>query len=198
MREDVPFLLAPSLLAHLHQQLAKIAAIGQSEECLRRALEALRDVLAVLDATFAHPLAHSGDKGRFQRRLCNIGDARSAECCACLSRYQKLGCYSKCNRVGQSVIVSFQGKAAKDIWERNESKSLPRAHWIRAKALLTIMHATQTREDLRILGEPPTIRLHKLTGDRQGYWSVTIRLPWCITFKFSKGEFSDVMIQKYH
>ena len=96
------------------------------------------------------------------------------------------------------MIVSFQGKVAKDIWERNESKSLPRAHWLRAKALLTIMHATQTLEDLRIHAEPPNTRLHKLTGDRQGYWSITIRLPWCITFKFSKGEFSEVMIENYH
>jgi len=66
---------------------------------------------------------------------------------------------------------------ARDIWERNESQSLPRAHWLRAKALLTIMHETQTLQDLRIHGEPPNIWLHKLTGDRQGYWSVTIRLP---------------------
>jgi hypothetical protein len=42
------------------------------------------------------------------------------------------------------------------------------------------------------------VLLHLLTGDRQGYWSVTIRLPWCITFKFSKGEFSEVMIENYH
>jgi toxin HigB-1 len=96
------------------------------------------------------------------------------------------------------VIVSFQGKVARDIWETNESKSLPRSHWIRAKALLTIMHATHTLEDLRIRGEPPNIRLHKLTGDRQGYWSVTIRLPWCITFEFSKGEFSELMIENCH
>ncbi len=96
------------------------------------------------------------------------------------------------------MIVGFQGKVARDIWERNESKSLPRALWIRAKALLTIMHATRTLEDLRIRSEPLNIRLHKLTGDRHGYWSVTIRLPWCITFKFSKGEFSEVMIENYH
>ena len=66
---------------------------------------------------------------------------------------------------------------------------------IRAKALLTVMHATTTLDDLRIRGEPPSIRLHKLRGDRRGSWSVAIRLPWCITFKFKDGEFSEAMIE---
>ncbi len=96
------------------------------------------------------------------------------------------------------MIVSLKGKVAKDIWTTNQSKTLPRDLWIRAKALLTIMHATTTLDDLRIQGEPPNIRLHKLRGDRRDYWSVTIKLPWCITFKFQNGEFSEVKIENYH
>jgi len=96
------------------------------------------------------------------------------------------------------MIVSFKGKISKDIWESNESKTLPRDLWLRAKALLTIMHATTTLDDLRIQGQPPDIRLHKLKGDRSGYWSVTIKLPWCITFKYDKGDFSEVKIENYH
>jgi len=52
--------------------------------------------------------------------------------------------------------------------------------------------------DLRVEGEPPGIRLHKLRGDRRNYWSVTIKLPWCITFKFNNGEFSEVRVENYH
>ncbi len=96
------------------------------------------------------------------------------------------------------MIVSLKGKIAREIWETNRSRSLPRELWLRAKALMTIMHSTQTLEDLRIHGEPPRIRLHKLSGDRRGYWSVTISLPWCITFRFANGEFSDVKIENYH
>ena len=96
------------------------------------------------------------------------------------------------------MITGFKGKIAKDIWEQNQSKTLPRDLWLRAKALLTIMHATSTLDDLRIRGEPPHIRLHKLRGDRAGYWSVTIKLPWCITFRFEDGEFSEVKIENYH
>lgn len=96
------------------------------------------------------------------------------------------------------MIVSFSNKAAKDIWETNCSKHLPKEHWVRAKALLTIMHSTVDLEDLIIKGQPPNIRLHKLKAAKKDYWSVTIKLPWCITFKFKAGEFSEVKIENYH
>ena len=96
------------------------------------------------------------------------------------------------------MIISLGNKAAKDIWETNRSKSLPKELWLRTKALLTIMHNTQTLDDLQIHGQPPNVRLHKLKGDRKEYWSVTIKLPWCITFKFKDGEFSEVKIENYH
>jgi len=96
------------------------------------------------------------------------------------------------------MIISFNGKVVKDIWETNQSKYLPAELWIRAKALLTIMHSTTKLDDLKIQGGPPNIRLHKLKGEPKEYWSVTIKLPWCITFKFSHGEFSEVKIENYH
>ena len=96
------------------------------------------------------------------------------------------------------MLTSFKSKVARDIWETNASRSLPREYWLRAKALLTIMHSTRVLEDLKIQGQPPNIRLHKLKGIRKAYWSVTIALPWCITFKFNDGEFSEVMIENFH
>ena len=96
------------------------------------------------------------------------------------------------------MIISFSGKLSRDIWETNRSKTLPSEQWLRAKALLTIMHSTQSLDDLRIKGQPPEIRLHKLKGSRKEYWSVTIKLPWCITFKYHDGEFSEVKIENYH
>lgn len=63
---------------------------------------------------------------------------------------------------------------------------------------MTIKHSTNILDDLKIKGEPPTIRLNKLKGNRKEYWSITIKLPWCITFKFKNGEFSEVKIEDYH
>jgi proteic killer suppression protein len=96
------------------------------------------------------------------------------------------------------MIKSFGNRAAQEVWESWESKAVPKDLWMRAKALLTIMHGTTTLEDLKIKGQPPNIRLHKLKGDRKEYWSVTIKLPWCITFRIKDGEFSEVKIENYH
>lgn len=96
------------------------------------------------------------------------------------------------------MIRNFDNKTAQEIWETDKSKLLPQQLWIRAKALLTIMHGTSEMNDLKIQGQPPNIRLHKLKGDRKDEWSVTIKLPWCITFKFKNGEFLDVKIENYH
>jgi toxin HigB-1 len=96
------------------------------------------------------------------------------------------------------MIKSFGNTAAQDVWESLSSKSVPQELWLRAKALMTIMHATTTLNDLKIKGQPPNIRLHKLKGNRKECWSVTIQLPWCITFRFKNGEFSEVKIENYH
>ena len=96
------------------------------------------------------------------------------------------------------MIKGFGNKAAQEVWESNTSKILPKELWVRAKALLSIMHSTTTLDDLKMRGQPPNVRLHKLKGDRKHQWSVTIRLPWCITFEFKNSEFSNVRIENYH
>lgn len=96
------------------------------------------------------------------------------------------------------MIRNFDKKIALDIWENNSSKSLPRDIWMRAKALLTIMHGTSELNDLKIKGQPPNSKLYKLQGSRKEEWSVAIKLPWCLTFKFKKGEFIDVKIENYY
>ena len=98
------------------------------------------------------------------------------------------------------MITSFGNKVAQDIWEFDQSKALPRELWIRAKALLTIMHSTKIIGDLKIKGQPPNIRLHKLKGGRENEWSITLKndSPWRITFEFANGEFSSVKIEDYH
>jgi proteic killer suppression protein len=96
------------------------------------------------------------------------------------------------------MIRNFRSRFTEELWETDSSKKYPREIWIRAKALLTIMHSTSTLDDLKIKGQPPNIRLHKLKGDRKMEWSVTVSLPWCITFQFKNGEFLDVKIENYH
>jgi proteic killer suppression protein len=97
-------------------------------------------------------------------------------------------------------ITSLKGKIAKDIWLIKEAKGLPRDLWTRARLLLEIMNASSRLDNLKIVGSPPDVRLHKLSGDWKGYWSITIHKTsgWRIVFKFNSGEFSNVEIIDYH
>ena len=80
------------------------------------------------------------------------------------------------------MIANFGNRVAKDIWLKDESKSIPNQLSLRAKALLSIMFQVSRLDDLKKLGEPPHLRLDKLKGERKHQWSITIELPWCITF----------------
>lgn len=97
-------------------------------------------------------------------------------------------------------IRSLKGKIANEIWSAAKSKKLPRELWKRTRFLLVLMNASTQLENLRLKGSPPDIRLHKLTGDRRGQWSLTIHRSsgWRIVFEFKNGEFIDVEIVDYH
>ena len=66
--------------------------------------------------------------------------------------------------------------------------------------LLEIMNASSKLENLKLMGSPPDVRLHKLSGDRRGLWSVTIHKVsgWRIVFGFENREFLNVEIVDYH
>jgi proteic killer suppression protein len=56
------------------------------------------------------------------------------------------------------------------------------------------MHAAQKIAEMDVA----TFRLHPLTGDLKGYWSVTVRANWRIVFRFEDGKAIDVDLVDYH
>jgi proteic killer suppression protein len=44
----------------------------------------------------------------------------------------------------------------------------------------------------------PTLRLHPLKGDLQGFWSITLRANWRIIFRFENGKAFDLDLVDYH
>ena len=57
------------------------------------------------------------------------------------------------------------------------------------------IHAATSLEFLRI---PPNNRLEKLSGDREGQWSIRINDQWRVCFRFERGHAQDVEIEDYH
>lgn len=96
------------------------------------------------------------------------------------------------------MIRSLNGKITKDIANKGASKKFPGRLNKRAIFLLMALSDITGIEDLKKICEPPSLKLHKLKGSMKEYWSITIEKPWCIVFKYSKGEFIDVEIGDYH
>jgi len=44
----------------------------------------------------------------------------------------------------------------------------------------------------------PALRLHKLTGDLNGHWSVSVTENWRIIFTFEDAEFHNLDLIDYH
>ena len=60
--------------------------------------------------------------------------------------------------------------------------------------ILTVLDAATTPQALDV----PRYRLHRLKGDLEGLWSVTVRANWRIMFRFEGTDAFDVEPIDYH
>ena len=58
-----------------------------------------------------------------------------------------------------------------------------------------MLDAAETLNDLRV---PPSNRLEKLSGDRQGQYSIRVNEQWRICFVWYEGDAYNVEIVDYH
>ena len=93
------------------------------------------------------------------------------------------------------MIISFVDKETEKIYRQVFSKKLP--HDIQRIALrkLIMLNNAKTLHDLRV---PPANRFEKLSGDRDGQYSIRINDQYRICFCFEDGEASRVEIVDYH
>ncbi|MEL7454734.1 MAG: type II toxin-antitoxin system RelE/ParE family toxin, partial [Pseudomonadota bacterium] len=89
------------------------------------------------------------------------------------------------------MIQSFTDKEAERIWSGRRSHKLPADLHDRALAKLALLNRAKSLDDLR---NPPSNRLHILSGDRKGQHSISINMKWRICFTFEDGEANGVEI----
>ena len=92
------------------------------------------------------------------------------------------------------MIESFAHKGLKRLFEKDDPKGLNPDHVEKITLILTTLDAAEAVEAMNL----PSFRLHKLTGDRKGFWAVTVRANWRIIFRFADGAASDVDLVDYH
>jgi toxin HigB-1 len=81
--------------------------------------------------------------------------------------------------------------------EHDDASGLSPAVVEKVRNMVTFL---QEMEDARELRDVPSWRVHQLTGDRKGTWSLMVTRNWRLTFRIdrSEGEISDLDYEDYH
>ena len=93
------------------------------------------------------------------------------------------------------MIKTFADKRTEALFSLGEAKRVPSNLAKRAVRKLDMIDSAYTVEDLRV---PPGNRLHALTGDREGQWSISVNDQWRICFRFEGEDAYDVEFCDYH
>jgi proteic killer suppression protein len=93
------------------------------------------------------------------------------------------------------VIRSFRDRETEKVFERERSRRLPPDVQRRAHRKLLLVDAAEALDDLRV---PPGNRLERLSGKRDGQYSIRVNDQWRICFRWARGDAYDVEITDYH
>ncbi|MBR1754403.1 type II toxin-antitoxin system RelE/ParE family toxin [bacterium] len=92
------------------------------------------------------------------------------------------------------MIKSFRHKGLKLFFETGSTKGIQNIHALKLRLILGALDTAKTIEVLNI----PAFRLHKLKGDMQNLYSITVQANWRITFEFKEEDVYIVDYQDYH
>jgi len=93
------------------------------------------------------------------------------------------------------VIKTFRDAETEKIYQRERSRKLPSDIQQTALRKLRMINNSININDLRV---PPANRLEKLSGDREGQYSIRINDQWRICFEWKSGDAFNVEIADYH
>jgi len=93
------------------------------------------------------------------------------------------------------LIQGWKTKAARLVFEGGSPKGFP-ADLVKAvRRRLAQINAAESIEDLR---SPPGNRLHALTGDRLGQWSISVNDQFRICFVWTDKGPGEIEFLDYH
>jgi len=93
------------------------------------------------------------------------------------------------------MIRTFRCKETEKVFRREGPRALPPSIQHVALRKLRMLHRSVSVNDLRV---PPANRLEKLSGRREGQYSIRINNQWRICFEWRGGHAYNVEIVDYH
>jgi len=92
------------------------------------------------------------------------------------------------------MIKTIKHRGLRLLYERGDKGNIGANMRDRIERILFVLDQAETLDELEI----PGYRLHSLTGDRKGTWSIRVTGNWQVTFLFADGDVFDVDLEDYH
>lgn len=92
------------------------------------------------------------------------------------------------------MIISFRHKGLEAFYLTGSHAGIQPMHTKRLREQLTALTHAKAPGDLA----RPSWRLHRLTGNLHGYWSLTVQANWRVIFRFVEGNVELVDYLDYH
>ncbi|WP_345815317.1 type II toxin-antitoxin system RelE/ParE family toxin [Paraburkholderia sp. PREW-6R] len=92
------------------------------------------------------------------------------------------------------MILTFRHKGLEAFFRSGSKSGIQPHHAGKLRILLTALDQAQSPQDM----SAPAWRLHQLTGDLAGHWSVWVNGNWRLTFTFKGADAELVDYQDYH
>ena len=99
-------------------------------------------------------------------------------------------CHASC----YSFRIEIAHKGLLAFYERGDARRIPASLVPRIRRILSDLDAAVQPGDMNL----PGYRLHPLTGDRRGQWSVRVSGNWRVVFRFEDGVPVGVTLVDYH
>ncbi len=95
------------------------------------------------------------------------------------------------------IIRSVRHRGLKRLIEDNQTRGLRPDLVNRVRNILTVLVLAEDMKMLRA-SAPPGWRVHRLSGDRKGIWSISTSGNWRITFEEEDGYVDVLDLEDYH
>jgi toxin HigB-1 len=92
------------------------------------------------------------------------------------------------------MIKSFKHKGLQKFYDMGKISGIQAKHEKRLRLILTRLDASISPEDMNL----PGLRLHKLKGQLQKFYAVTVQENWRVIFRFEGENACDVNYTDYH
>ena len=92
------------------------------------------------------------------------------------------------------MISGFRHKGLERLYERGDRRRIPPEYAAKVERILARLDVGSEPRNMDL----PGYRLHRLSGDLEGFWSVTVSRNWRLIFRFDAGNACDVDLIDYH